>query len=234
MIKILFHGINFYSGNFNEIFKKFTNSRILVAPAASALSTISKDKKYHNALINADIAILDSGFFCILLRLLKNLKVQKLSGYLFLNNFLNKKNIKNKKIYTINPSIIAKNKNDEYLRKKNFLNFRSYVAPKYNKILIENDKKLINELNIFKPRFIIINIGGGVQEILAQNISKKIKFKTSIMCTGAAIAFMTGEQAPINRLVDKFYLGWLIRLLFGPKKYFKRTISSFGVISLFK
>ena len=48
----------------------------------------------------------------------------------------------------------------------------------------------------------MINLGGGIQEILAIYINKNTKFKLSIMCTGAAIAFLTGEQAPINKYVD--------------------------------
>ena len=39
------------------------NGGYLVAPAASALAKIKKNKLYHNALINSKIAIFDSGFF---------------------------------------------------------------------------------------------------------------------------------------------------------------------------
>ena len=53
------------------------------------------------------------------------------------------------------------------------------------------------------------------------------------MCTGAAIAFLTGEQAPINKYVDRAYLGWLIRFLWKPKKYYRRTLKSFSLIKLF-
>ena len=37
----------------------------------SYLNNISSNKPYYNSLLNSDIAILDSGFFCILLRLFK-------------------------------------------------------------------------------------------------------------------------------------------------------------------
>ena len=96
-----------------------------------------------------------------------------------------------------------------------------------------NDKKLMKKINEFKPRYIMINLGGGVQEILGNYINNNIKFKSSIMCTGAAIAFLTGEQAPINKYVDKAYLGWLVRFLWSPSKYYKRTLKSFGLIKLF-
>ena len=54
------------------------------------------------------------------------------------------------------------------------------------------------------------------------------------MCTGAAIAFLTKKQAPLmNDKIDKFYLGWFVRLLHNPRKYYSRIISSIGLIKLF-
>ena len=79
----------------------------------------------------------------------------------------------------------------------------------------------------------MINLGGGTQEKLGLYIKKKVKFKCSIICTGAAIAFMTGEQAPINEFIDKYYLGWLVRFIWYPSLYFKRVLASFGLIKLF-
>ena len=76
-------------------------------------------------------------------------------------------------------------------------------------------------------------MGGEVQEILALYIKKNIKFNVTIFCTGAAIAFLTKRQAPINDFIDKIYLGWFIRLLYNPKKYFKRILGSFKLIKFF-
>ena len=76
-------------------------------------------------------------------------------------------------------------------------------------------------------------MGGEVQEILALYIKKNIKFNITIFCTGAAIAFLTKRQAPINDFIDKIYLGWFIRLLYNPKKYFKRILGSFKLIKFF-
>ena len=79
----------------------------------------------------------------------------------------------------------------------------------------------------------IINIGGGTQEQLGIYIKNNIKYKLSIICTGAAIAFLTKRQAPINDFVDKIYLGWLWRIIYDPKRFFFRTMSSLGLIKIF-
>jgi len=226
---IKFHGITFFSGSYAEIKRKIDKGGILVAPAASALSQIYKNRNYYNALKKSDVAILDSGFFCILLRIFKRLNAIKLSGFLFLNRFLNEKT--HRKILLINPNKVSQKLNSEFLKSKGIKNFKSYLAPLYNSNI--HDVKLLKLIKIYKPKYIIINLGGGTQELVALYIKNNINFKISIFCTGAAIAFMTGEQAPINKVIDRLYLGWFIRFLWNPIKNFKRTIQSLGLIKFF-
>ena len=230
MKKFSFKGIKFISGNYIEIKKEFDKGGVLVAPAASALANIYNDKNYYLALKQSNIAILDSGFFCILLRFFKLKKVKKLSGYLFLRTFL--KDYKNQnKILFIDPSKKSSLINFFYLRSQKIFNFKSYIAPIYKRN--QFDFRLIGVIKKYKPRYIIINLGGGSQEPLAIFIKKKINFKSSIMCTGAALAFMTGEQAPINKFIDRVYLGWAVRILWSPQLYLVRILKSFKIIKFF-
>ena len=76
------------------------------------------------------------------------------------------------------------------------------------------------------------NIGGGTQEILGLYIKKNLKYKTTILCTGGAISFFTGDRAPINSLIDKFYLGWLIRIIFNPRLFFIRYFLAFKLFNI--
>ena len=108
--KIKFKKINFSSGEFEEIYNKVKNGGLVVAPAASALVEIENDKIYHRSQINSDVALLDSGFFCILLRIFKNQKVKKLSGYKFLKQFINLRLNKFKKIHTYIAPFYKSNK----------------------------------------------------------------------------------------------------------------------------
>ena len=230
---INFYDIKFYNYSFKRIVQKIKKGGYLVAPAASSLSKILQNKLYHKSLINSDVAILDSGFFCILLRIFKKKKVKKLSGYLFLKLFLNLKFKKNVKFLNIDPSKEESIINYNYLvKKKKIDNVISYCAPLYNKKIY--DVKLVNFIKKEKPRYVIINIGGEVQEILAEYIRNNINYKICILCTGAAIAFLTKNQAPLmNDTIDKFYLGWFVRLLHNPRKYYSRIVSSINLIKLF-
>ncbi len=230
MKKFSFKEIKFYSGHYDQIKYEFDKGGVLVAPAASALANIDTDKQYYSSLKNSKIAILDSGFFCILLRIFRFQKVKKLSGFLFLKTFLD--NFKNQqKILFIDPSRKSNILNIKFLKSKKIINFKTYIAPNYNKKFI--DLKLLNLINNYKPKYIVINIGGGSQEPLAIYINKNIKYNASIMCTGAALAFMTGEQAPINKFIDKVYLGWLTRIIWNPKLYLGRILKSFKIIKFF-
>ena len=229
---IVFKGIKFYNYNFTKLLSKINKGGLLVAPAASALTNIDNNKKYHESLKKSDVAIFDSGFFCILLRIFKGKKVNKFSGYLFLKNFLSTNFKKKTKFLTVDPTLNDSKINLLYLKSKNIKNIKSYVAPKYTDKSI-NDKNLIKIIRKYKPRYILINIGGEVQEMLGLFIKKNINFKSSIICTGAAIAFLTKKQAPISDAIDKFYLGWLARTLHNPRKFFFRTIKSLYLIKQF-
>ena len=226
-----FKGIKFFDYPFHKLIKKLNNGGVLVAPAASALSQIYQDRNYYNALKNSEIAIFDSGLFCILVRIFLKKKVKKLSGYLFLKKFVNLSNIKNKKILIIDPTHIDSKINLKFFKNKKFIKIESYVAPLYKYKVY--DLKLLNKISKFKPNFIIINIGGGVQEKLGIYIKENTKIRISIVCTGAAIAFLTKRQAPINDVIDKFYLGWFWRIIYNPKMFFFRTMKSLKLIKLF-
>ena len=233
---IQFNKIKFYNFEFKYIHKFLYNrGGYLVAPAASSLSDIAETKIYRHSLLNSTVAILDSGFLCLLLRLFKKIRVKKLSGYLFLNLLLNQIHIKTEKIFLVDPNKFEQKKNREYLRKIGFKYCDSYVAPKYN-YSNYRDNLLLRKILSSKPKYVILNLGGGIQEPLAnylnQNLINKEK-KVVIICTGAAIGFLTKVQAPITEFYDRIYMGWLIRLIHRPKNYLPRVIKSLKLISYF-
>ncbi len=195
---INFHGINFHDYDYQNIIKEINKGGYLVAPAASALYSIKKNHKYLNALQKSRISIFDSGYFCILLRLFRNIKVKKNSGYLFLKTFLNDMTIKNKKIYLVDPSFEDSKFNKNYLLSKKIYNIKSYVAPLYgNKI---EDFKLLQEINFFRPDYIIINIGGEIQEILALFLINNLKKKNLNFLYWRSYSFFNKKAGTNKRL----------------------------------
>ncbi|MBD1133818.1 WecB/TagA/CpsF family glycosyltransferase [Pelagibacterales bacterium SAG-MED48] len=237
MIKeIIFKGIKFKNYNNDEITKILKNKGLFVLPSGPGLSNVNNDKIYLKALQKSDQVLLDSGYFVLLLRIIKNISVNKTSGYIFfkyLLRYLQKK--KSKKIISIDPNKKLSKNNNNFLLKRGLDKNRliHYVAPNYN-ILKIKDLKLVKLIKKTKPDYIIINIGGGVQEILGYYLKIKFKNRLRIFCTGAAISYFTGDQAPLNKFFDKYYLGWLLRIFYNPKVFLIRYLKAFKLISIVK
>ena len=100
--KIIFHKISFFQLNYNQIKIKIEKGGLLVIPSGPGLATIDSDQNYFNALKNSDIALFDSGYFCLLLRTVKFISVKKFSGK-FIRCFLNDKSMQKKKFCLLNP-----------------------------------------------------------------------------------------------------------------------------------
>ena len=219
---INFLDIKFTDISYLDLKKLLKKGGLVVLPSGPGLSTLRNDLNYKIALQNSDIVLFDSGFFCILLSVLKNIKVKKFSGYKLLKNLIKDLKKSKKKLFLIDPDQNQSKINKKYLGLKNL---SQYVAPQYRRKKIE-DKKLLNILITQKPEYIIINLGGNTQEVLGYYLKQKLKYKPIIICSGAAISYFTKEQAPISDLIDNFYLGWLFRILLNPLIFLPRYISA--------
>jgi N-acetylglucosaminyldiphosphoundecaprenol N-acetyl-beta-D-mannosaminyltransferase len=231
--KVIFNKIQFLNFS-SENFKKIINKKgTFFFPAAPALATIDQSEAYYKSLKKANHVFLDSGFFVLLLRLFKNINVKKFSGFKFIKLFLShlKKNKKNN-IFLIDPNRKISHSYKKYFMKFGIKKVHSYIAPIYPSADIV-DKKLVNQINKTKPKFILINLGGTKQEILGDYLNSKLKNKYPIICTGAALSFFTRDQAPINTFFDEVYLGWLIRIIFNPKVFLKRYLLSLKLLGIF-
>tara|TARA_B110000967_G_C18818697_1_gene527478 strand:+ start:139 stop:867 length:729 start_codon:yes stop_codon:yes gene_type:complete len=227
-----FLDIKFLSINILFLKKVIKKKGLFVFPSGPGLSELKVNSNYHKSLINSDYVFFDSSFFVLLLRFFKNINVQKLSGYKFLVFYFNYLKINKKKIFSIDPNKELSNSYRLFFKKKIKIKSFHYIAPKYN-LRIKINKNLIKRIHDSKAKEIIINIGGGTQEILGYYLSKKLNKKYKIVCTGAAIAFFTGDQSPINNNIDKLYLGWLFRIIYNPKIFLPRYLSAFKLFFLF-
>ena len=230
--KIIFKKIKFINIGTKNFDKCIAKKGLFVFPAGPALASIQKSNQYYKSIKKADLVFFDSGFFVLLLKIFKNINVKKFSGYKFLGLFFDYLKINKKKsIFSIDPSYRYSKSNKSYLKNLGLKKIYNYIAPKYNCSEL-SDKKLLNLINKLKPNFILINIGGGTQEVLGLYLKEKLAFKPTIICTGAAISFFTKDQAPINNFIDRYYLGWLLRLIFNPLIFFKRYIFGLKLIPM--
>ena len=228
MKKIYFKKIRFINLSKKDFPKIIKKSGLFVFPSGPGLATINNNKEYLKSLRNSDYVFFDSGYLCLILKIMKNIHVNKLSGLLFLKKLIH--NLKNSKfkVLLIDPNSESSKKNQYFFKKKLIKNLYNYIAPKYHDNF--DDKILLKKIKKIDPKFVIINLGGGVQEKLGLYIKNNTKKNITIICTGAALAFLTGDQAKIPHFIDKLYLGWLFRIIFNPRLYFLRYLYSFKLL----
>ena len=207
-------GVNFFNGTVDDAVETMcANGGLLVVPAAPALVKLTEDKTYRRALTSADMAIADSGAMVLLLKFLKRLVVRLASQPM-------------ERVLWIVPSDAAHEKTIVWLRKVNLTGTADfYIAPRYQGEV--RDDALLAKIDNHPPAHIVVGIGGGVQEKLGLFLKESLRPQPAIHCIGAALAFLTGDQPPIPMWADRFYLGWLLRLLRQPRIFGPRYLSAF-------
>ena len=230
-VKIL--GIDFFNGTVKDVVKALKSGGFMVVPSGPGLKTIKEEPVYYKSLRYADIAIADSGYMALIWNLFNAQKVNRISGLEFLREFFNDKEVQKSKFVLADPTEKDSEINRNYLNSLGFSikNENSHIAPMYNKGNIA-DPELLAKIEEQRPDYVLLNIGGGTQEILGAYLRKNLSYKPAIICTGAAIAFLTGRQADVPVWADKFYVGWLLRCIHKPSLYVPRYLDAFSLFFL--
>jgi len=221
-------GIHFFNGTVDEAVDAMcANGGLLVVPAAPALVKLSEDEDYRRALTLADMAIADSGAMVVLWRIFTGRKVERISGLKFLKHLVTRLAAHpNERVLWIVPSEHAHEKTIAWLRSINLTAASDfYIAPRYVRPV--RDDALAAKIDNHPPTHVVVGIGGGVQEKLGLFLKENLRARPAIHCIGAALAFLTGDQPPIPMWADRFYLGWLLRLLRQPRIFGPRYLTAF-------
>jgi UDP-N-acetyl-D-mannosaminuronic acid transferase (WecB/TagA/CpsF family) len=231
-MKIIFNTILFHELR-PSLFDLNLKPGLYTFPSAPSLVNLNNNPIYHQSLIHSDFVFFDSGYFVLLLRLFKGIKVKKFSGYKFITLFINYlQNKSDYTLYVIEPNSDISKVNKIFFDKNNIKILSQFIAPFYKKRTEIVDYELLDILNSSRPDYILINLGGETQEILGYYLKKNLNYKPVIICTGAALSFLTGVQAPLTKWIDKLYLGWLWRCIYNPKVFIPRYLSAFKLAKL--
>ena len=130
------------------------------------------------------------------------------------------------------PDKVQSEENLTWLRKVHRFeidNESVYQAPLYEKEGPIKDEKLLSMIESKEYNYIFIQLGGGVQERLGLYLRQNLSYKPTILCTGAALAFLSGVQIRIPNWADKYYLGWLLRCFSNPKSFYSEIFRCFSI-----
>jgi N-acetylglucosaminyldiphosphoundecaprenol N-acetyl-beta-D-mannosaminyltransferase len=216
-------GIKFFSGGASEAVERMRAGGLLVAPAAPGLTTLTVDKAYRDALLEADVAIADSGLMAMLWNLLEGDSMGRLSGLEYFSKLINDPDFREPSatLYVMASTESAR-KNVAWLVGQGIPvgPAHIYIAPIYGNDV--SDPELIDRISRLHPRHVVVTVGGGIQERLGLYIKRSLDYIPAIHCIGAAIAFRSGDQVYIPPIADRLAMGWLLRCLWRPRCYVPR------------
>ncbi len=232
--------IPFGVGNVHELVEAALDLRGLVtAPSAPCLALAAKDARYTGQLAESQLVLPDSGAMVLVWRLIRpSSPLQRVSGLAFLSTMLEDPRLRQPgALFLVDPSPEASARNRCWLQGRGIpIQVEDqYVAPLYSPDCVE-DPILLDRLRQRAPRYVLINLGGGIQERLGAWLQQQWQQDSAdpklpaIFCTGAAIAFLTGEQSRIPAWADRLYLGWAVRCLGRSSIYVPRYFKSFPVL----
>ena len=226
-------GLEFFAGTTLEAVRLARKGGLIVAPPGPCLATLVTDHQYRISLENADLILVDSGYLAILCRLFLHTRLTRISGLEFLETLLSDEHFRNSRKLWVDPSEEEGATNRRHLTR---IGIRvtvddSYVAPLYTPGLAK-DEALLQRIRDDRPDYVIINIAGNKQEPLGHHLKQNLESPPALVCTGAAIAFLSGKQADIPRWADRLFLGWLARCFVNPGKFIPRYLRAVSLALL--
>lgn len=217
-------GIHFFQGTPEEAVWQVLQGGLTVAPSGPNLADMDRMPAYRQAVLAADTAVLDSGFLVLCWKTLQGERLSRLSGLLLLETMLaNVEQLKRMTQLWVMPTEESLQRTKGYLAQLglNMSDEQFYVAPHYAEGAV-SDEALQRKVEAMRPDLIMVNVAGGKQEVLGHWLLQQLDYRPAVICTGAAIAFKTGEQANIPKWGDRLFLGWLLRIFSDPSRYLGR------------
>jgi len=154
---------------------------LLVAPAAPALTALPSDQSYREALLAADVAIVDSALMAILWNLMEGDNLRRLSGLEYFSQLVNDPEFRQPRgaLYVMASNESA-SKNLAWLKEQGISiePEQFYVAPMYGSEVA--DPELLRRISGFRPRHVVVTLGGGVQERLGVYLKRSLDYTPAI------------------------------------------------------
>ncbi len=235
-------GVSFFDGDVDAAISHCSNGGLVVAPSGPGLANdLPRDPSYARALLRADLVLPDSGLMALWWnRRAKDAadQLRRISGLLFLKEFIRREaGGALRKSFWIMPDPAQDEDNRKWLAEEAGLTVPDeavHHAPIYATSGPLVDEDLLERIRARAPRVIVVNLGGGVQERLGLYLRENLSGTPLILCTGAALAFLSGRQARIPDWADRLYLGWLLRCLSAPRSFIPRYWAARKLVGLLR
>ena len=227
-------GTRFFFGTAAEAVALGERGGLVVFPSAPVLVATATDQATQTALVQSDLVIPDSGLMVIFWNFLKRERLRRVSGLEYLKLLLETLQARpEQSVMWVMPTEESMEISLRWLQQNGHRTSREdcYLAPVYPPGEIA-DPDLLRMVQNRHPTHLIMAVGGGVQERLGLYLRDRLDYRPAIYCTGAAIGFLSGEQANIPTWADRYYLGWLARCIRDPAKFVPRYWAAKKLLTL--
>ena len=241
-IPFYFLGLRFWNDETDLLLQEMdSNGGMLAVPSAPSLAQASTDPLLQKAYQQADWSVMDGGYVALIVRAFGK-AVKRISGLQLVQKITAKAGespipLRDREILWVIPSEEEGSRIGSFLESQGFEPGKQhyYLAPFYKTDEDFNDGILKERIGEIRPDWIILCLGGGRQEKVGYFIRSTAATDPAgsgrrngpvILCTGAAIAFLTGGQANIPTWADRLYLGWFLRICQKPGAFLPRYVKA--------
>ena len=228
-IKIISYYINPISieellNNVTKWIRKKKPAYICVSNVHSCIESFW-NKKFKMAHNTANLAIPDGRPIFWSLKLLGIKNAKHLPGHYVtkkLCDYANKNNFKVGLLGSTNQNL---NKIEIKL-KKNLKNLKIVYkySPPFRALNFQEDKEIVNKINIAKVDILLVFLGCPKQELWMYHHRNKLK--CTMVGVGAVADFLSGNKILPNMFFEYLGLAWIIRLITEPRRLFWRYFST--------
>jgi N-acetylglucosaminyldiphosphoundecaprenol N-acetyl-beta-D-mannosaminyltransferase len=205
---------------------KSAEPNILVTPNAGHLTNIFDNPELSEIYSNAELSLIDGWPIAVASKNASKLRITRVTGSDLLPELFTQltKDVRIGIIGGNNESLIRQSLESRF--------------PELNIQIIDTSQWTISVYDIRRLRelvqynalsIVLLCLGHPKQELLAKEL-KNYDWAGSrpdwIMCVGATIDFLTGEQKRAPRFFQKICLEWFFRLVTNPKKFTQRYLNA--------
>jgi N-acetylglucosaminyldiphosphoundecaprenol N-acetyl-beta-D-mannosaminyltransferase len=211
-----------FTGNLNEI--PSDSKKVISTINQYSYCIAEKDVDFSEALKHSDILLPDGISIVLATRWLTDIKVKKIAGadlHQFLLGYYDEKG--GSCFYLGSSQVTLDRIRTRVTIEYPHLRINSYSPPYKSRFSDDDNDKIVNAINKFRPDVLFIGMTAPKQEKWAYSFKDALDVK-EICSIGAVFDFYAGTVARPDKFWIKIGLEWLLRLIKEPKRLWKRYI----------
>jgi exopolysaccharide biosynthesis WecB/TagA/CpsF family protein len=194
---------------------------MVVTPNVDHVVRVNKDVDFKSIYSTAEVSVNDSR----VLKLLTSFFLGEDLGVVIPGSDLTKAILEKKSGSNVSITVVGcSRKTINIVKEKYSLTNVSHYNPPMGFIADEKEVKLCVDFVKSHPSdFVFLSVGSPRQEILADNL-RNAGASGVVLCVGASLLFLSGEEKRAPKFFQRFSLEWLFRLIQSPRRLAKRYL----------